>query len=181
MDPRDWVRDWWQGGEPLVPPSQTAFYGFSAGLLLFVIVVASVDFVPVLDHVNLAFHESGHLLFRLFGDTASLYGGTLMQFVFPSITAAHFAQRGQTLSSAACAVWFCENLRYMALYMADARAQILPLVGGGEHDWYNILSRWDALESDTRLAGFFSFLCWAGIVAIWVVLWRMVRRAQAGG
>ena len=176
MDPRAWIRDWWHGGEPLRPPTSSEFLVFSVALSVFSILVSRFDFVPLLDHVNLAFHEAGHLFFRVLGDTASLYGGTLMQFVFPTVTALHFAQRGQTLSAAACIVWFCENLRYMALYMADARAQQLPLVGGGEHDWYNILSRWDALESDTRLAGFFVFLCWAGILAIWVAVWRMWRR-----
>ena len=176
MDPRAWIRDWWHGGEPLRPPTSSEFLVFSVALSVFSIVVSRFDFVPLLDHVNLAFHEAGHLFFRVLGDTASLYGGTLMQFVFPTVTALHFAQRGQTLSAAACIVWFCENLRYMALYMADARAQQLPLVGGGEHDWYNILSRWDALESDTRLAGFFVFLCWAGTLAIWVAVWRMWRR-----
>ena len=172
------IRDGWHGGEPLQSPSSSEFLFFSGALLAFAIVVSSVEFVPVLDHVNLAFHEAGHLFFRVLGATASLYGGTLMQFVFPAITTLHFAQRGQTLSAAACAVWFCENLRYMALYMADARAQQLYLVGGGEHDWYNILSRWDALESDTKLAGFFVFLCWAGIAAIWFAVWRLKNRDQ---
>jgi hypothetical protein len=176
MDPRAWVADWWHGGEALQIPTPAAFAAFSAGLLGFAMLVASFDFVPILDHVNLAFHEAGHLFFRILGETASLYGGTLGQFVFPTVTALHFAQRGQTLSAAACAVWFCENLRYVALYMADARAQQLPLVGGGEHDWYHILSRWDALEADTRLAGVLVFLCWSGMIAVWVAVWRLRMR-----
>lgn len=172
------IREAWNGGEALEIPTRGAFLAFSAGLLLFVIVVASFEFVPVLDHVNLAFHEAGHFLFRLLGERMSLYGGTLMQFVFPAATTWHFLQRGQTLSAAFCAAWFCENLRYMALYMADARAQQLPLVGGGEHDWFNIFSRWGLLESDTRIAAFFVFLCWAGIAAVWLAVWRLRRDAD---
>ena len=175
---REWLDAWMSGGEPLEPPSGTAFAVFSAGLLLFAMFVSSVEFVPLLDHANLAFHEAGHLLFRIFGDTASLYGGTLMQFVFPAVTTVHFLHRGQVLSAAACAVWFCENLRYMARYMADARAQELPLVGGGEHDWLNIFARWNALESDTSIAAFFTGLCWAGMLAVWVLAWRAWRRGQ---
>lgn len=178
MDPRAWLADWWHGGEPLEPPSHAAFLAFSAGLVVFGIVVASFDFVPLLDHANLAFHEAGHLLFSIFGQTMSLYGGTLMQFVFPAATTIRFAHRGQTLSAAACAAWFCENFRYTAFYAADARAQQLPLVGGGDHDWTNILSRWDALESDTTIAGFFTFLCWAGLSATWFAVWRLRRRAS---
>jgi hypothetical protein len=175
---RDWIVDWWNGGEPIEAPSGTAFAVFSAGLLLFAIVVASFEFVPLLDHANLAFHEAGHLLFRIFGETASLYGGTLMQFVFPAVTTVRFLHHGQLLSAAACAAWFCENLRYMARYMADARAQELPLVGGGEHDWLNIFSRWNALESDTAIAGFFTFLCWAGLAAVWLAVWSVWRRGE---
>ncbi len=175
----EWLSGWWGGGEPLEPPSGTAFAIFSAGLLLFALLLLSFDFVPLLDHANLAFHEAGHLLFRIFGETMSLYGGTLMQFVFPAVTTVRFLHRGQTLSAAACAIWFCENLRYMALYMADARAQILPLVGGGEHDWLNIFLRWNVLQSDTAIAGFFEFLCWAGIAAIWVLVWKTWRDADS--
>lgn len=175
MDLRGWLHDWWHGGEPLEVPSQAAFLGFTACLVLFAIVVSRFEFVPLLDHANLAFHEAGHLLFAVFGSTMSLYGGTLMQFVFPAVTTIRFAHRGQTLSAAACAAWFCENLRYTAWYMADARAQQLPLVGGGEHDWLNIFSRWGVLESDTRIAGFFTLLCWSGMAAIWVAVWRIHR------
>lgn len=165
------------GGEPLQPPSHGAFLGFSAGLVLFAVVVASFDFVPLLDHANLAFHEAGHFLFGIFGATLGLYGGTLMQFVFPAATTLHFLRRGQALQAAACAAWFCENLRYTAYYMADARAQQLPLVGGGEHDWTEIFSRWGVLGSDTAIAGFFAFLCWAGLVAVWLAVWRLRREA----
>jgi len=175
---RDWIVDWWQGGEAIEPPSGTAFALFSAGLAVFAMMVASFDFVPIVDHANLAFHEAGHLLFRIFGETASLYGGTLMQFVFPSITTIRFLHRGQLLSAAACAAWFCENLRYTALYAGDARKQELPLVGGGEHDWFNILLRWNALESDTTVAAVFEFGCWAGMALVWFVVWRAWR---AGG
>jgi hypothetical protein len=53
---------------------------------------------------------------------------------------------------AVAGAWLFENLLNIARYMADARAQILPLVGGGEHDWTNIFSRWDVLASDTLIA-----------------------------
>jgi hypothetical protein len=119
---REWISAWWDGGEALEPPSQAAFFAFSAGLLLFAIGISRAELVPLVDHANLAFHEAGHLLFRILGDTMSLYGGTLMQFVFPALTTLHFARGGKTLSAAACAAWFCENFRYTALYMADARA-----------------------------------------------------------
>lgn len=159
-------------------PDATAFALFSAALGGFALLLLMFDFVPVLDHANLAFHEAGHLLFRVLGETASLYGGTLMQFVFPLVTCLHFLRRGRTLAAAACAAWGCENLGYTAVYMADARANALPLVGGGEHDWTHILGRWGLLEADTTLAGVLDVACYAGLAAIWWAVWRLRRAAQ---
>ncbi len=76
------------------------------------------------------------------------------------------------------ALWFSENFLNIARYTADARSQILPLVGGGDHDWTNILRRWDMLESDTVVAGVFTFIAWAGIVGSWSIfawLWQRDR------
>jgi len=51
--------------------------------------------------------------------------------------------------------------------MADARAQVLPLVGGGEHDWFNILYSWHMLYYDARLAAFMRITGWAGMATAW--------------
>ena len=50
--------------------------------------------------------------------------------------------------------WLFQNFWNIARYMADARAQVLPLVGNGEHDWTEIFSRWGVLRRDTGIAGF---------------------------
>jgi hypothetical protein len=128
-------------------------------------------FLPVLDHANLAFHEAGHLFFRILGDTASLYGGTLGQLVFPVVTAVVLWRRREPLGFAVTGIWLFQNLLNIAAYMADARTQALPLVGGGDHDWLNILSRWNALASDTRLARIVRGLGWLGMVGFWGWYW----------
>lgn len=135
--------------------------------------------VPLLDSANLAFHEAGHLIYGVFGRTLGLYGGTLGQLTFPVICAAIFTFRREAASFAMCAIWFGQNLCNIARYAADARAQELPLVGGGEHDWHNILSRWGALDSDLRVGGVFHGIGVAlmGLAAAWVGLrWYRGRR-----
>jgi hypothetical protein len=107
--------------------------------------------VPLLDGANLAFHEAGHLIYGVFGATLALYGGTLGQLTFPVVCLAIFWVRREATSFSVCAIWLAQNLCNIARYVADARAQELPLVGGGEHDWNDILSRWGALQSDLRL------------------------------
>jgi hypothetical protein len=56
--------------------------------------------------------------------------------------------------------------------MADARAQELPLVGGGDHDWNTILGRWGILQYDMRIASVARITAWVGMatVCVWV-LW----------
>ena len=60
--------------------------------------------------------------------------------------------------------------------MADARAQVLPLVGSGDHDWTEIFSRWGVLQRDTTIAGFVSLLGWAGVLITAGWLWRRWRQ-----
>jgi len=71
--------------------------------------------------------------------------------------------------------WFFENFLNIARYMADAVAQVLPLVGGGEHDWTNIFSRWGVLSSDTTIAAFVAGVGWLGMIGVWGwLVWRWV-------
>jgi hypothetical protein len=161
-------------------PDTTTFIAFSAACGLAAVFVLSFDFVPILDHVNLAFHEAGHFFFGLLGELLHWLGGTLGQFVFPLACIVHFLRRAQLLQAAGCALWACENLRYVALYLGDARTQALPLVGGGQHDWTYLLSRFGLLEQDQTIAGVLVFLCWSGWLAVWsgVAWWWWQGRQQ---
>lgn len=134
--------------------------------------------VPVLDSFNLALHEAGHPLVGLFSAHLMVYGGTLFQLGFPLAVAWHFHRRGHLVGVAAAAVWLGENLLNVARYMADARAQVLPLVGGGDHDWTEILSRWGLLASDVRLAGLLRLVAVLVMVGACVWLWLRWRAAR---
>ena len=109
--------------------------------------------VPLLDSANLALHEAGHPLVGVFSARATVYGGTLFQLAFPLAAAVHFHRTENPSGVAASIVWLGENLFNIARYMADARAQELPLVGNGDHDWAEIFLRWGVLHLDGRIAG----------------------------
>ena len=156
-------------------------------MLLFIVWLGAVallsedGWVPIVDSANLAIHEAGHPLFGLFGPTLGLYGGTLMQLVFPIAAALSFYRRREAHALAACGAWFGENLLNIGRYMADARAQMLPLAGGGEHDWWNIFTRWGVLQHDTTIAGVvramgaLEMAAWAAWL-LWI--WRTQRQTQ---
>jgi hypothetical protein len=139
---------------------------------------------PLLDGANLLFHEFGHPLFGLFSARLAVYGGTLAQFIFPLAAAFEFHRRRATCSFAVCMVWLFQNLFGIARYMADARAKLLPLVGGRDpedaHDWAEILSRWGMLQADTRLAGLVTAIGWLGILACCTWLARRWMSDRAG-
>lgn len=105
-----------------------------------------------LDYVNLPFHESGHLLFSPFGETVQFMGGTISQLMWPFILIVYFMRRKEALSASFCLFWFGENFLNISKYIADARSMMLPLVGGGIHDWNFLLSKWHALKYDHTIA-----------------------------
>lgn len=123
--------------------------------------------LPIIDDANLVFHEAGHPIFGLLGPTLGLYGGTLGQLAIPGGIAAAFWARREVVGCAVTGFWFFENFLNISRYMADARPQALPLVGGGEHDWTNIFTRWGVLSSDTAIAGFVAGIGWLGMIGVW--------------
>ncbi|WP_394560032.1 hypothetical protein [Aquipseudomonas alcaligenes] len=147
-----------------------------AGLLLFC--HAQWGWVPILDSANLAFHEAGHPLFGLVSSRLMVYGGTFMQLLIPLVAAWQLRRQRQIGGCHLCLIWFAENLLNVARYMADARRQELPLVGGGDHDWTFILSSWGLLSADTSLALWLRGFA-IGLMA-WVIWrdWRLAREAR---
>ncbi len=100
-----------------------------------------------MDLVNLAFHEAGHVFATPFGSTVHYLGGTIGQLLVPSLLIPYFLLRRLNPPAAAfCLWWLGENLVNVAVYMADARDLALPLVGGGDHDWNELLYRFDLLD-----------------------------------
>lgn len=111
----------------------------------------------LIDNVNLPIHETGHLVFAPFGELVTALGGTLFQLIVPSLFVGYFLRRRDQFAASAALWWVAENLWNIAVYVADAQAQALPLVGGGEHDWAFILAELDVLQQDARIAAMVRF------------------------
>jgi hypothetical protein len=122
-------------------------------------------YLRIVDDINLIIHEAGHPIIGFFGEWPQWWGGTIMELLVPAVAAAAFWYQRSALSAAFAGIWFFENLHYIAWYMADARTQELPLLGGGEHDWNTILSHYGWLEHDTQIAGVVNTIGYIGIVA----------------
>jgi|CXWL01.1.fsa_nt_gi hypothetical protein len=161
------------------PVSTGGLCGVLAAIAVLLLFAASEGgWVPLLDGANLMIHEAGHPLFGLIlGEDAMVYGGTVFQLLFPVAFAVHFWRQRHSASFALMVVWVCDNLFNIARYLADARAQELPLLGG-EHDWTEILGRWGLLHADHAIANGIRLVAVAGLVAISLWLWQRRRVAS---
>jgi len=159
-----------------------AFYGLfllqaarGAGPLLMMDVV----FVPI--------HEGGHLLFRFFGEFLSVAGGTLLQLGVPLMLAAFFILQRHVMGTAFCMFFFFEQLLPVSTYMADARAQELPLLTVGDsddviHDWNYLFGRFGVLDHDTQIAHVVRVIGWLGMIGTvtWMT-WRSMQSRRESG
>jgi hypothetical protein len=105
----------------------------------------------IVDNVNLPIHETGHLVFAPFGDFVQALGGTLFELIVPAVFLGYFLTKRDRHAASVALWWIAENLWYIAVYIADARRQELPLVGGGEHDWTYILSEMGLMHRDVAI------------------------------
>ncbi|MGH9494342.1 MAG: hypothetical protein ACRD3B_05040 [Candidatus Sulfotelmatobacter sp.] len=172
----EFLQSTWQAPwKPISRAQLMAWLVFYAGFLAYAF-SAHGSFLFI-DSANLVVHEGGHNLFGWFGPTLGLYGGTLLQWLVPFLLAAYFFSQRQTAGFVFCLFFFFENWLYTATYMADARAQGLPLVTTGdpdfvEHDFHAIFSGLGVLPYDTKIALVVCLLGWCGMVGciVWLAL-----------
>jgi hypothetical protein len=105
-----------------------------------------------LDSLDLAIHETGHLVFIVGGETLTILGGTLFQLVVPAAFVVALWRAGDRHGATVPLWWLGQNCWNISVYIRDARAQELPLVGGGEHDWAELLGRWGLMSRDGQIA-----------------------------
>jgi hypothetical protein len=138
----------------------------------------------MIDLVFIPLHEGGHLFFRFFGELLMVAGGTLLQLATPLMLAALFVFQRQVPGTAFCVFFLFEQFLPISTYMADARAQELPLltVGDGDdviHDWNYLFGRFGLLDHDTQIAHAVRVIGWIGMFATvaWMI-WRSTESQQ---
>ncbi len=144
--------------------------------------------------VNLPFHEAGHIFFSPFGRFMTSLGGTLGQLLVPAICgAALLWKSADPFGASVCLWWFGENFVDIAPYINDARAGVLPLIGGntgraapyGFHDWEYLLNETGLLRYDHQVAtgshvlGVLLMVAAIGWGALILVRYFRMQRAQA--
>lgn len=136
-----------------------------------------------LDNIDLAIHETGHLVFGPFGEVVGALGGTLFQLIVPAAFIGYFLTKRDWYSATIPLWWLGQNCFNIARYISDARALELPLVGGGEHDWAFLLAEWDLLHRDIAIGravhGVGGMICLAAAILGVVIVRREAYKREA--
>ncbi len=96
-----------------------------------------------------------------------------MQIILPSIIVWYFLMNRYLTGTQFGLLWLGQNLVNISVYAADARARVLPLLGGNKvyHDWNWILSKTGLLDYDSEIGLiFFSFAIIIFLITIFLPL-----------
>ena len=124
-----------------------------------------------LDSLDLAIHEAGHVLFGPAGELPGVLGGTLAQLLIPAAFVVALWRQGDRHGASVPLWWLGQNCWNIAVYVKDARSQLLPLVGGGEHDWALLLGQAGLLHRDFAIGNAVAltgFLVYTGSIILGV-------------
>ena len=123
--------------------------------IIIFLIVNNGKFIFLLDHFNLLIHEGGHGIFKFFGKFIYTLGGSLMQILIPSLFVYYFYSNQKITGTQLSFVFLGENLLNISKYVADARTQLLPLLGGNKvyHDWHYLLNVLGLLDFD-KIVGY---------------------------
>ena len=152
------------------------------------------DQTPIFVYLNIAVHETGHVLFRPFGELTMLIMGSGFEVLFPFAVGLVFLIRKRDFVSTAVSwAWSASALASAATYIADADDGRLALLGGAgpdtAGDWERILGEQffdkvylaDSIATKVRTAGYVLWFVAIGLAAWVIVRDRLHDRAAADG
>ena len=150
----------------IVSTPKFAAFVIAFSILVALLIINDCRFIPIIDDANIVFHETGHFIFAVFGDTMGLYGGTLGQLLPPIICAVVFWRQKSLVSISVALLWLFENFFDIAAYMETAASDgpiVFGVLGWGYHDWWSIFSHWGILRYDTTIAVIMRITGWLGL------------------
>jgi hypothetical protein len=123
---------------------------FSFLLIIFNIWMIGTGSQPwIISSLNIFFHEAGHFIFSFFGRFIMVLGGTLGELLMPLIFVIYFSLHRRIAGVIFSLWWLTTALYSVAIYIGDARARTLTIIGGQEgHDWAYLLRTTGLLQYD---------------------------------
>ncbi len=124
-----------------------------------------------LDLVDLPIHETGHLLFRPFGEFMMIAGGSLFQIIVPAVFVGYFIWNEKYYSAAIVLFWVGQSILNVFVYANDAVVMQIVLLGGmtgsegSFHDWNYMLTETGLINSTRTVANVIRLLGTLTIIA----------------
>lgn len=122
-----------------------------------------------IDTIDLFIHESGHLVFRLFGQVLYFMGGSLFQIILPIVTAVVFG-RNNLRSLMFTLYWIGQSMVNVSIYIGDAPYQQLHLLSRHAlHDWHwlmvelNLMDNIETIASVVNVLGILTCIVGIGV------------------
>jgi hypothetical protein len=149
------------------------------------------DQTPIFVYLNIAVHETGHVLFRPFGELVMLMMGSGFEVLFPFAVGVYFVFRRDLVATAVSFGWSASALASAATSIADADDGRLALLGAtgpdSAGDWERILGAEffdkvflaDRIASIVRTVGSVLWFVALGI-AIGTIVWNVTRDRAEG-
>jgi hypothetical protein len=105
-----------------------------------------------IDMIDLFIHETGHLVFSIFGRFIYFLGGSLFQIIIPVATILVFAR--STLRSIPFTLyWTGQSIVNVSIYIGDALYKRLHLISSAAiHDWRWLLNYMGTMEYAENIA-----------------------------
>lgn len=130
--------------------------------------------------LNLGIHEMSHIIFMFLPNILVALAGSIGEIAFAILLLFAIIKSKSYFASVFAGLWIMLAFNSVGRYIADARVQLLPLVGPGatvNHDWHFILNRLNLLQYDTFLGGLMRVIGnLIGVLALIFGLWLIYRK-----
>ena len=139
-------------------------------------VTNSIADVPVLNTVNFIFHEAGHFMFYILGETTMFIMGSGVEILIPFGVTIYFLRNNQPISASISSMWLATAVASVSVYIADAPLQQLELWGGGLHDWAYLLGKYSLLDITEEIVLIFKIIWLVIIIFINYACYKQILR-----
>lgn len=139
--------------------------------------------LSVMYFINFGVHEASHMVLFFLPTIFVAAAGSIGEMTFAFLILAATIKTKAYFAATFAGLWVMLAMMSAGRYMADARAQQLPLIGPGEtvqHDWNYVFTQLGWLNADTAIGGTISVI---GIVigasaliwGVWVIIVKLSK------
>jgi hypothetical protein len=106
--------------------------------------------------IEFGVHEASHLIVAFLPSLWVAAAGSIGEIAFTVLILVATIKGRAYFAAVFAGLWMMLAMNNVGRYMADARSQLLPLIGPGEtvqHDWHYVFGQLGWLNADTALGG----------------------------